>query len=153
MTVSEKIKFFRNKFGISQEEFAKLSGISLSTIKKVESNRMNPKPQQLQKFADAFGVSISLFNPVRAETVSDIMSLITQMDESVDIEFQAEYDIEGNPDPKTITLHFTHPAINRKLSDLMREREVRDGLLKEKEKYSDNSNEAAEIERMNNLLD
>ena len=51
MTVGEKIKYYRNIRGISQEMLGNLSGINPATIKKYEYEYgiRNPKPDQLLK--------------------------------------------------------------------------------------------------------
>ena len=51
MTTREKIKYFRNMRGISQETLGQLSGINSATIKKYEYGIRNPKPDQLLKIA------------------------------------------------------------------------------------------------------
>ena len=51
MTTGEKIKYFRNMRGISQETLGQLSGINSATIKKYEYGIRNPKPDQLLKIA------------------------------------------------------------------------------------------------------
>ena len=59
MTTGEKIKYFRNMRGISQETLGQLSGINSATIKKYEYGIRNPKPDQLLKIANALGISIT----------------------------------------------------------------------------------------------
>ena len=61
MTVGEKIKYYRNIRGISQEMLGNLSGINPATIKKYEYGIRNPKPDQLLKITNALGISINLF--------------------------------------------------------------------------------------------
>lgn len=46
MTVGEKIKYYRNIRGISQEMLGNLSGINPATIKKYEYGIRNPKPDR-----------------------------------------------------------------------------------------------------------
>ena len=53
MTTGEKIKYFRNMRGISQETLGQLSSINSATIKKYEYGIRNPKPDQLLKIANA----------------------------------------------------------------------------------------------------
>ena len=71
MTVGEKIKYYRNIRGISQEMLGNLSGINPATIKKYEYGIRNPKPDQLLKITNALGISINLFMDFDIETVSD----------------------------------------------------------------------------------
>ena len=120
MTLGEKIKYYRGSLGITQAQFSESSGIGLSIIKKLERNFMNPKPKLLKEVADALGVSIYEFTDFDILTVSDVMSLITKMDEQVDMEFNAEYDKEGNPIPESIQISFKHPAVNRQMAQLIK---------------------------------
>ena len=79
MTTGEKIKYFRNMRGISQETLGQLSGINSATIKKYEYGIRNPKPDQLLKIANALGISINIFMDFDIETVSDVLSLLFKL--------------------------------------------------------------------------
>ena len=115
MTVGEKIKYYRNIRGISQEMLGNLSGINPATIKKYEYGIRNPKPDQLLKITNALGISINLFMDFDIETVSDVLSLLFKLDEQVDMRFEAEKDENGEFIPSTIKLSFQNAAINQKL--------------------------------------
>ena len=155
MTVGEKIKHYRISLGLTQKDFSKYSGISLSTIKKLEADLMHPKFQQLQRVADALGVSVLIFLDFNIETVSDVMALITKMDDQIDIHFEAEFDDEGKPVPKTIRLVFDRFAINSKLADYFRIDELKDKVnskrntetesMIEKEKYQEINRQIEEM--------
>ena len=96
MTTGEKIKYFRNMRGISQETLGQLSGINSATIKKYEYGIRNPKPDQLLKIANALGISINIFMDFDIETVSDVLSLLFKLDDQIDMKFEADKDDEGN---------------------------------------------------------
>jgi transcriptional regulator with XRE-family HTH domain len=81
---------------ISQETLGQLAGINSATIKKYEYTIRNPKPDQLLKIANAFGISTNLFMDFDMETVSGVLSLLFKMDEQTEINFEAEKDEEGN---------------------------------------------------------
>ena len=153
MTTPEKIKYYRSKLGLSQEAFSKMSGISLSSIKKIESGRANPKPQQLKRIADALCVSLNLFTDYDIDTVSDVMALITKMDESVDIVIDAEYDDSQKPIPGTIKISFSHPAINEQLALLLQIKKQFNGLNSDKEKYLDSPATMQKIDELNTILE
>ena len=82
MTVGEKIKFCRCRSQISQAKLAELSGISLVSIKRYETNKMIPSQSQAQKLANIFGVDIEVFTePIsnwtfKLETYGDLTKLI-----------------------------------------------------------------------------
>ncbi len=85
MTTGEKIKYFRNMRGISQETLGQLSGINSATIKKYEYGIRNPKSDQLLKIANALGISINIFMDFDIETVSDVLSLLFKLDDQIDM--------------------------------------------------------------------
>lgn len=56
-----KIKALRLKLGISQEEFIKLTGISLFRISRIERGVSQPRLDELQSIVDAFKVDPRYF--------------------------------------------------------------------------------------------
>ena len=53
MNVSEKIRYYRELRGLTQQQLADFSGIPLGTLKKYETGNRNPKQEPLQRIADA----------------------------------------------------------------------------------------------------
>lgn len=128
MTIGEKIKYFRNIRGISQETLGQLSGINSATIKKYEYGIRNPKPDQLLKISNALGISINIFMDFDIETVSDVLSLLFKMDEQVGMNFEAEKDENGSYIPATLKISFTHPAVNKKLCTYLKAKQLQDNI-------------------------
>ena len=59
INIGENIKKHRNKQGLSQEDFAKKSGVKYTTLTKIESNVIKkPSVLIMAKLAKALGVSI-----------------------------------------------------------------------------------------------
>jgi len=59
INIGENIKKYRNKQGLSQEDFAKKSGVKYTTLTKIESNVIKkPSVLIMAKLAKALGVSI-----------------------------------------------------------------------------------------------
>ena len=59
INIGENIKKYRNKQGLSQEDFAKKSGVKYTTLTKIESNVIKkPSVLIMAKIAKALGVSI-----------------------------------------------------------------------------------------------
>ena len=59
INIGENIKKQRTKLGLSQEDFAKKSGVKYTTLTKIESNVIKkPSVMIMSKLAKAFGVSI-----------------------------------------------------------------------------------------------
>ncbi|OHB09442.1 MAG: hypothetical protein A3H52_00495 [Candidatus Zambryskibacteria bacterium RIFCSPLOWO2_02_FULL_39_26] len=58
-TISENIKKYRAKLGISQDRLSKLSDVTYNTIIKIESGATsNPRVETLKKISDALRVGI-----------------------------------------------------------------------------------------------
>ena len=59
INIGKNIKRYRNKQGLSQEDFAKKSGVKYTTLTKIESNVIkNPSVIIMSKLAKTFDVSI-----------------------------------------------------------------------------------------------
>jgi len=59
INIGENIKKYRNKQNLSQEDFAKKSGVKYTTLTKIESNVIKkPSVLIMAKLAKALGVSI-----------------------------------------------------------------------------------------------
>lgn len=83
MTIGDKIRYLRTRMGITQGELADLSGIHPVSIRKYETNKMTPQAQQIEKIADALGVSSfaisGIENKIRLETKGDFMGLLLML--------------------------------------------------------------------------
>ena len=59
INIGENIKKYRNKQGLSQEDFAKISGVKYTTLTKIESNVIKkPSVLIMAKLAKTLGVNI-----------------------------------------------------------------------------------------------
>ena len=81
MTIADKIKYCRMKQGITQAQLAELSGIHPVSIRKYETGKMVPQPEQLHKIAEALGISYVALLGVRntglkLETVGDLFGVL-----------------------------------------------------------------------------
>lgn len=153
MTVGEKIKYFRNMRGISQETLGQLADINSATIKKYEYGIRNPKPEQLLKIANALGISINVFMDFDIKTVSDVLSLLFKMDEQLDIKWDAKKDAEGNYKPSTIKLTFKNSAINSRLGKYLTAKDLRDKVIADSDSYSSNEEHTAAINEISDALE
>ena len=83
MTIGEKIKYFRKRIGITQAKLAELSGIHPVSIRKYETNKMVPQAAQIDRRAEALGVSsfalAGFEDNIRLETVGDFMGLMIML--------------------------------------------------------------------------
>jgi transcriptional regulator with XRE-family HTH domain len=59
INIGENVKKYRGKLGLSQEDFAKKSGVKYTTLTKIESNVIKkPSVLIMAKLAKALGASI-----------------------------------------------------------------------------------------------
>ena len=136
MTVGEKIRTYRTMRGLSQKMLGELAGgINEVTIRKYEAGDRNPKPDQLLKIANALGISINIFMDFDIETVSDVLSLVFKMDESVDLEFVGDKNENGEYDPKTISIKFNNYTINKKLATWAKAKELVQKVINAKDEF------------------
>ncbi len=63
MSVGEKIKLYRDKKGLTQEQLGELIGVKGATITRYEKNDRQPKIEQLTKIAAALSVEINELLP------------------------------------------------------------------------------------------
>lgn len=81
MTTGDKIRFFRKRAGLTQTQLANAAGVHPVSIRKYETNKMQPQPSQLKKIATALNISpnalIELESSIlRLETLGDFMSIL-----------------------------------------------------------------------------
>ena len=99
MTIGEKIKYFRSRIGITQAKLAELSGIHPVSIRKYETNKMVPQAAQIDRLAEALGVSsfalAGFENNIRLETVGDFMGLMIMLIKTKIISVNGEREESG----------------------------------------------------------
>lgn len=105
MTIGEKIKYYRTQLGLTQKQLAELSSLHLVSIKKYETNKMQPQLPQIEKLASALNIGTNaLINlddlKLRCHTVADFMGVLFLLNNSELISFDGERDDNGliNPD-------------------------------------------------------
>ena len=82
MTIGERIRYCRKRVNITQSKLAELTEIHPVSIRKYETNKMQPQPAQIKRIAVALGVSYYVltgsFEPgsIVLETDGDLMSLL-----------------------------------------------------------------------------
>lgn len=58
--IGHKIKTTRKELGLTQSQLAGFAGVSLRSLKEIESGRSNPTIEQLSKILDIMGLKIEL---------------------------------------------------------------------------------------------
>ena len=110
MTIGEKIKYCRKQIGITQDRLAELTGIHPVSIRKYETNKMQPQPPQLEKIAAALGVSYNALNGsdtagLRLETVGDLMGVLMVLCNSGILQINGERGDDKLLKDDTVSIH------------------------------------------------
>ena len=79
MDVAEKIRYFRQQKGLSQEQLGKSAGIHENTIRKYELGIRKPKLDQLKKIAGGLGVSVIEFIDIEIENEADLIAVLKKI--------------------------------------------------------------------------
>lgn len=122
-SIAQRMKYFRKLRNMTQEDLSNASGINYVLIRKYETGTRNPKFDQLTTIANALGVSVIEFLDIDIDTVGDLMSVITKIDDNTSMEFNGQKDNDGNYIPETISLSFKDDSVNRALSTYMKYRD------------------------------
>ncbi len=108
MTIGEKIKYFRKRIGITQAKLAELSGIHPVSIRKYEINKMVPQTAQIDRLAEALGVSsfalAGFENNIRLETVGDFMGLMIMLIKTKIVSINGEREENGMINADTVSI-------------------------------------------------
>lgn len=81
LTTGDRIRYFRKRRGITQAQLAAMSEIHPVSIRKYETNKMQPQSAQIEKIAEALHVNSSAISGSQSEhihlnTVGDLMGLL-----------------------------------------------------------------------------
>ena len=116
MTIGEKIKYFRTRIGITQAKLAELSGIHPVSIRKYETNKMVPQSPQIDRIAEALGISsfaIAGFeNNIRLETIGDFMGLLIMLIKTKIVVVNGERGADDIYKPETVSFK-VNPLISQ----------------------------------------
>lgn len=120
MTIGEKIRYFREQFGITQKQLADATGIHPVSIRKYETNKMQPQISQIERIADVLCVSPNVLsgsdnNELRLQTVGDLMNLIISLFNAHVISINGERGDQKLLKPETVSI-----SINPVLSNFLK---------------------------------
>ena len=81
MTIGEKIRYLRERIGITQAKLAEVAGLHPVSIRKYETNKMQPQKAQIERIAKALNISpIAIlgidYANMKLETYGDLMGVI-----------------------------------------------------------------------------
>lgn len=116
MTIGERIKYFRVQNELTQKALGEMTGIGEKTIQKYELSIRFPKLAQLEKIAQALGVSKSDLlgvkdTDIRLETVGDFMKILITLCNSNIISISGKRGEDGTLDKETVSIHFENSII------------------------------------------
>ena len=82
MTIGERIKFFRMRRNMTQNQLAANAEIHPVSIRKYEINKMQPQKPQIERLATALGISYNALSgntDITLETVGDLMGILISL--------------------------------------------------------------------------
>lgn len=109
MTIGEKIKYFREKQGMTQAKLAELTGIHPVSIRKYEIDKMEPKEPQIERIAEALKINTFALTGIGApkmkyDTVGNVMGVLMYMIKTGIIDLTWEEKSIWKPDYKTVRI-------------------------------------------------
>lgn len=109
LTVGDKIKYFRKQRGMTQAQLAELTGIHPVSIRKYETNKMQPQSQQIERIAEALRVNSSALSTsssdiIHMETKGDLMGLLMLWHKSGILSIEGERGEDNLLDAATVHL-------------------------------------------------
>ena len=105
-----KINTAESKLALRKINWLSLTGIHPVSIRKYETNKMQPQPPQLEKIAAALGVSYNALNGsdnagLRLETVGDLMSVLMVLCNSGILQISGERGEDKMLKVDTVSIH------------------------------------------------
>ena len=68
MAIGQRIKFFRNRKGMTQKQLSDITGITQADISRLESGTANPSLRTLKRLAAGMGMALKLeFIPTQTQ--------------------------------------------------------------------------------------
>ena len=109
MNINEKIKFFRKKKKITQEQLANLSDIHPVSIRKYETNKMQPQLTQIKKIAEALEITPAALlgidnNIFRLETKGDFVGFLMNLYNSHILLLNGRREVDGKLNSETVSI-------------------------------------------------
>ena len=88
MTIGNKIRFYRNLRGYTQEELGEKIGLKGDRVRQYENGIRTPKADMLKTIADALDVDIAALSDINISSSEDIMHILFELEDNylIDIE-------------------------------------------------------------------
>ena len=142
MNVSEKIRYYRELRGLTQQQLADFSGIPLGTLKKYETGNRNPKQEPLQRIADALHISITSFQDIHLETIGEVAPYLFAISKVGKVQFHGNKDADGKFDINTPSISFDSPVFKHFLKEWADSKVIIDHLRDEAQFSPDETTKA-----------
>ena len=109
MTVGEKIRYLRERLGITQSKLAEVAGLHPVSVRKYETNKMQPQQAQIERIAEALNISATAILGVdrtnmKLETYGDLMGVIMVLHNSKVIMIDGVRDGKNMLKPETVQI-------------------------------------------------
>ena len=153
MTLGKRIKLYRQKENLSQEQLAALSHIAVSTIRKYESDERNPKDEQLEKLAHALHTSTAALKGIRIESIEDALPALYVAGNWGDIQFVGKKDKNGNYIKDSLYFRFNNKELMNFLSEWAIKKEELESIKIASDLLKDDTSRIALEKRMTELSD
>lgn len=81
MTIGNKIRYYRNLRGYTQEELGQKVGLQGDRVRQYENGIRTPKADLLKAFADALDVDIAALSDINIKSAEDIMHILFEIED------------------------------------------------------------------------
>ena len=141
MTLGERIRYFREQSGFTQNELASRSKLHPVSIRKYETNKMVPQLPQIEKIAGALNISpntlIGLENSnLKLETVGDFMSILCILLDTEKLIVEGERKEDGFLKSETVRIRINDTFITDELLNWEKMNNLYNNVIKGKDNTS-----------------
>ena len=90
MTIGNKIRFFRNLRGYTQDELGHKIGLQGDRVRQYESGIRTPKADMLKAIADALDVDVAALSDINITSEEDIMHILFELEDNFSINIEKQ---------------------------------------------------------------
>lgn len=90
MTIGNKIRFFRNLRGYTQDELGQKIGLQGDRIRQYENGVRTPKEDMLLSIADALDVDVAALSDINIKSEEDIMHILFELEDNYSINIEKQ---------------------------------------------------------------
>lgn len=90
MTIGNKIRFFRNLRGYTQDELGQKIGLQGDRVRQYENGIRTPKADMLKTIADALDVDVAALSDIDIRSEEDIMHVLFELEDNFSINIEKQ---------------------------------------------------------------